>query len=752
MPHPSSAAIILTALLLISCGEQKPPPRQEIQFRTEYLDAVTGRKSLILDGYSSLVAKPVYGSVRKEKGKFIYTMPDLPDLITGPGVLAPRYDAFTADSVPRNGIYRRTVFKIYFSSDPLSLHQWYISNQGLNTYDPQGFNQDGSLQYPRQGWRADGRPGLDLNVVPAWKSGATGKGVGVIVYDSGVDPGNPDLAGGLLLDRAVNFITGTYSLKSEDYEQNPHGTKVAGIIGARAHNSTGIRGIAYESTIIPWRYNNVWEDYLLFDFPPEARVFQNSVGNDPGKLINTEPFTPSLLDADLVFFLSKGNYYTVNYYEEEPATGNRVLLYAGCVFYQVNCAETPKLSTMPVYYPVLAGVSGVNALGVHMDYGQIRKYYIGINASTGSDVMFVGFNSTSNSGISKGSRGIFTTSPPMGRDSQALELMEPFRESPEYSAHHDFYSSGDPDNPRSAYTGNFCGTSAAAPMLSAVAALVRSVNPDLTWADTYDILIRSSSVDRLARRPEIRDDMNLWFQDGDRLTVERAPEANAAGFVHSNTYGFGLVDAARAVELARNYHHSDLQTVNREFLRPARIPMKGLSFAAAATVEAATSQVSGSTDDSRKVFAAVLELPPSFLARFESKENACAKSRRVISDEDTFYRNIYFSRDCWISDLTFTQLEIESPSGKISVIKPMGSMYLMMKDLEHPHRIESKAFYGEDMQGEWKIRAITSRGERWKVRYNDPEQRITLNRSAERRDLVTDVTLELYPLTAGETP
>jgi hypothetical protein len=206
------------------------------------------------------------------------------------------------------------------------------------------------------------------------------------------------------------------------------------------------------------------------------------------------------------------------------------------------------------------------------------------------------------------------------------------------------------------------------------------------------------------------------------------------------------------VELARNYHHSDLQTVNREFLRPARIPMKGLSFAAAATVEAATSQVSGSTDDSRKVFAAVLELPPSFLARFESKENACAKSRRVISDEDTFYRNIYFSRDCWISDLTFTQLEIESPSGKISVIKPMGSMYLMMKDLEHPHRIESKAFYGEDMQGEWKIRAITSRGERWKVRYNDPEQRITLNRSAERRDLVTDVTLELYPLTAGETP
>jgi hypothetical protein len=164
----------------------------------------------------------------------------------------------------------------------------------------------------------------------------------------------------------------------------------------------------------------------------------------------------------------------------------------------------------------------------------------------------------------------------------------------------------------------------------------------------------------------------------------------------------------------------------------------------------ATSEVESQTDAEGKVFAVVLELPASFLKKYETEEDACAKSLKIVAQDQIYYRGIYYNDECRISDLTFTQLEIESPSGRISVIKPMGSMYLMMKNLDLPHRIETKAFYGEDIKGIWKVRAITSKGERWKVKFTNSDQMITKNRSSERTDLTTDVAIEIYPLATGE--
>ena len=74
----------------------------------------------------------------------------------------------------------------------------------------------------------------------------------------------------------------------------------------------------------------------------------------------------------------------------------------------------------------------------------------------------------------------------------------------------------------------------------------------------------------------------------------------------------------------------------------------------------------------------------------------------------------------------------------------------MMKNQDLPHRIETKAFYGEDIKGIWKVRAITSKGERWKVKFTNSDQMITKNRSSERTDLTTDVAIEIYPLATGE--
>lgn len=75
---------------------------------------------------------------------------------------------------------------------------------------------------------------------------ATGKGVRVAVIDSRIDSTHPDLAGRVTAD--VNFVTGDRRLAAER-----HGTEVAGIIAARAHNRIGIAGIAPDSSLLALR-------------------------------------------------------------------------------------------------------------------------------------------------------------------------------------------------------------------------------------------------------------------------------------------------------------------------------------------------------------------------------------------------------------------------------------------------------------------------------------------------------------------
>lgn len=76
------------------------------------------------------------------------------------------------------------------------------------------------------------------------------------------------------------------------------------------------------------------------------------------------------------------------------------------------------------------------------------------------------------------------------------------------------------------------GTSWAAPVVSGVVALMLEVAPNLTWRDVQGILATTS-------RPVDLTDKS-WAM-------------NAAGLLHSNKYGFGLVDAKAAVDAAQKW-------------------------------------------------------------------------------------------------------------------------------------------------------------------------------------------------------
>lgn len=95
-------------------------------------------------------------------------------------------------------------------------------------------------------------------------------------------------------------------------------------------------------------------------------------------------------------------------------------------------------------------------------------------------------------------------------------------------------------------TDDFSGTSASAPMVAGVAALVLEANPALSWRDVQHIFVQAAQV---RTRREIATDAS-FLRDNEAPWV-----TNGAGLMHSDASGFGLLDAALAVQFAKSWHN-----------------------------------------------------------------------------------------------------------------------------------------------------------------------------------------------------
>ena len=91
------------------------------------------------------------------------------------------------------------------------------------------------------------------------------------------------------------------------------------------------------------------------------------------------------------------------------------------------------------------------------------------------------------------------------------------------------------------YGNRFGGTSAAAPIVSGVAALVRAANPSLTWRDVKLILAASARQN---------DGSNPGWQTGALQYGSRTER-----YTFNHQYGFGVVDARAAVSLAAGWRN-----------------------------------------------------------------------------------------------------------------------------------------------------------------------------------------------------
>jgi hypothetical protein len=356
-------------------------------------------------------------------------------------------------------------------NDPLFTSQWHLLNTGQQVGNPD--YQD-----------IFGVPGEDINVLPAWAMGYTGAGVTVAVVDSGIQLNHPDLAAninfGLGLDTIALSGNGNPVFNSTSAA---HGTAVAGIIGAVANNGIGGAGIAPGVTLVPIRSIDPFAlgagdpDVIikaLRHANQEIDVMNHSWG--PGLSRFLAGPTGAELDAlrDSVVF-GRGGLGIIHVF----AAGNS----AGSGFPN-GFPDLGQLDSSGyngwVNSRYVIGVTGVDHDGFYNNFDGTTTGYPETSAA-----VLVAAPTGSNAGIEIGEdtgigAGIWTTD--LTGDFGYNLAPDPFTGQ---DFDRDFLNDEN-------FTSRFNGTSAAAPMVTGVIALMLEANPNLTWRDVQEILVRSA--------------------------------------------------------------------------------------------------------------------------------------------------------------------------------------------------------------------------------------------------------------------
>lgn len=350
-----------------------------------------------------------------------------------------------------------------------------------------------------------------INARAAWAI-TRGEGVVVGVGDDGLDLTHPDLAANIV-GPSRNFFTGSDSgahPRSTFY----HGTAVGGLIAARAGNGVGISGVAPGAglgALVIWSAADAFLDdpdtalddanlAEVFGFGADRLAVQNHSWGNSDFLY---------LEVPAVQALALSNAVTLG-------RGGR-----GGIF--VRSAGNIRTED----YSFMDGIGDANVDGYANDLlqitvGAVRSDGRVASYSVTGACILVAAPGGENTG---GFEGLVTTDPKGTKgDNRFVDPVDPS------SADYLFGNNA------------FVGTSAAAPVVSGVVALLLSANPQLGWRDVQQVLA-------LAARQVDRTDPDL--------------ATNGAGWRVSHNTGFGVVDAGAAVRLAQRWSNRPPATRHR---------------------------------------------------------------------------------------------------------------------------------------------------------------------------------------------
>ncbi|GFS78582.1 furin-like protease 2 [Nephila pilipes] len=178
--------------------------------------------------------------------------------------------------------------------------------------------------YPEQWFlHGGGYGGYDMNVIPAWRDGFTGKGVVISILDDGIQSNHPDLAQNYDKDASYDINGSDDDPTPQDDDDNKHGTRCAGEVAAVANNEFCGVGVAYNSSIggvrmLDGSVTDTIEATALSLNPDHIHIYSASWGPEddgktvdgPGKLAKTafkEGITKGRGGLGSIFVWASGN-------------------------------------------------------------------------------------------------------------------------------------------------------------------------------------------------------------------------------------------------------------------------------------------------------------------------------------------------------------------------------------------------------------------------------------------------------------
>lgn len=528
-------------------------------------------------------------------------------------------------------------------ADPLAAESWHLENTGQRAFSSTAAvsGEDISVKYVHE------------------TLGFFGKGVRIAVSDSGADIEHPDLKANTLSGEHRNY-TSSSALNWQNADPYPtddssHGTSVAGLICALGWNGIGSRGVAPSSKFAAFRYiyalssSETVSSFLaktLDQASGNFDIFNYSYGYTGDEFVAGDPILEDAFELGVttlrsgkgaLYVQSSGNSFTEAYNVCDPGID------PDCLF-EVS-GNTNAHADQATPYKILVGAT--NAAGKKASYSTPGSS-IWISAPGGEDG---------------------TTLPAMiTTDIQSCGAGSSFS-SRIFESLFDF--GFHPSNPQCDYTNRFNGTSSAAPLVSGVIALMLEANPSLSWRDVKHILaVTADKIDYISEDPPLNilphpNDLNPF---GMAYTYDEVWFRNAAGHLFSNWYGFGRVNAERAVLAAMSYS-SNLgtfeQTKNAE----------GSWYYDSGTITGKT----------------IIDESPLFI-------------------EDQIWVGHDFSIEAvqiklttdhpWPGDLA---IHLISPSGTESRLLTLNNNIFGL-GLDSDFQMLSNAFYGESSEGMWKLR------------------------------------------------
>jgi hypothetical protein len=538
-------------------------------------------------------------------------------------------------------------FTIGGLSDPLAVQQWHLKNTGQNAF------ADGT-----------GVPGIDINVEPVYSAfGFTGNGVIAAVVDTGLEIAHEDLAANVVAGGSWNFNNSTTDPTNAVATTGDHGTSVSGLI-AMARNTVGGIGVAPSARLkgfnflatSPQSIANLVASLGASNSNPNSSdvfVFNQSFGMSPRGSTQIDPTEEAQYLSGVTSLRGgKGALYI-------KAAGNGFNGPCGTTGLSCENANFDPANTLP--YQIVAGA--VNADGIKASYSTAGSA-IWVSAPGGE----FGLNTA-----------VFGPASP--------EAFEPAMVTTDQSGctigssttnrnNGSTFNNGGPPNSSCNYTNQMNGTSSATPVTTGTIALILEANPALTWRDVKQILASTArQID--AARPAL----NIALTGGSYV-AEPVWTTNAAGFKFHNWYGFGMVNASAAVNMARTYTLGQLGT----FVNTGFIASPTLSLAIP------DNSVTGATN--------TLTVPGTPVQVIEAVQISVTATHTYSGD---------------------LGIELTSPSGTRSVLKNIRDGFDSSADLNGMVLL-SNAFYGENPVGTWTIKIVdgnpgdTGTLTSWKIR------------------------------------